>query len=58
MWFSSKRPWGWIAGAACLTAGCLFLGGCMASPHQGDQPWTETAPWEGTIPLPSGFSPD
>ena len=57
MSFSSRHPVR-LAGAALLVAGGLLVAGCMASPHQGDMPWTQTEPWEGTIPLPSGFSPE
>jgi hypothetical protein len=57
MWFSSKRRTR-LAAAALLLTGCLVVAGCMADPHQGDMPWSTPASWEGTIPLPSGFSPE
>ena len=56
MWFSSN-----LKHALCLAALAmmvlLFVAGCMSDkPDETDMPWAAPASWEGTMPLPSGFS--
>lgn len=56
MWSSSKP----LFCALGLSAGLFVLlvaSGCMSDrPQETDMPWSAPASWEGTMPLPSGFS--
>lgn len=61
MWSSSddSRARRMLRRASLLALGIAALigaGGCMSHrPNETDMPWAAPAPWEGTMPLPSGF---
>ena len=55
MWFFTKSVNRFLCLAALLVF--LFAAGCMSDrPMDTDLPWSTPATWEGTMPLPGGFS--